>query len=88
MSIRLLRDDGAVVYLNGTEVFRSNMPAGTITYQTAASGGADETTFYTTTASAALLVSGINTIAVEVHQKEPGSSDLSFSLQLTGVLNR
>ena len=25
--IRLLRDDGAVVYLNGREVFRSNMPS-------------------------------------------------------------
>src|SRR4030095_13111765 len=24
--LRLLRDDGAVVYVNGTEVFRSNMP--------------------------------------------------------------
>ena len=43
--LRLLRDDGAVVYLNGAEVFRSNMPAGTIAYRTLAStaiGGADE----------------------------------------------
>ena len=39
-----MRDDGAVVYLNGTEVFRSNMPTGTITYTTLASttvGGTD-----------------------------------------------
>ncbi|MGH9658630.1 MAG: hypothetical protein ACRD96_08800, partial [Bryobacteraceae bacterium] len=26
LTLNLLRDDGAVVYLNGTEVFRSNMP--------------------------------------------------------------
>ena len=26
LTLRLLRDDGAVVYLNGAEVFRSNMP--------------------------------------------------------------
>ena len=84
--VRLLRNDGAVVYLNGAEVFRSNMPTGAITYRTAASGGADETTFYSAALPASHLVAGINTIAVEVHQKEPGSSDLSFTLQLTGVL--
>src|SRR4030095_5323755 len=28
--LSLLRDDGAVVYLNGTEVFRSNLPNGPI----------------------------------------------------------
>ena len=37
LTLNLLRDDGAVVYLNGTEVFRSNMPSGTIGYQTLAS---------------------------------------------------
>src|SRR5256885_1350218 len=26
LTMRVLRDDGAVVYLNGTEVFRTNMP--------------------------------------------------------------
>ena len=44
----MLRDDGVVVYLNGTEVFRSNLPTGTIAYTTLAStaiGGGDETTF-------------------------------------------
>src|SRR5207248_11507031 len=28
-SLRIKRDDGAVVYVNGTEVFRTNMPTGT-----------------------------------------------------------
>src|SRR4051794_17512669 len=28
LTVRLLRDDGGVVYLNGIEVFRSNMPTG------------------------------------------------------------
>src|SRR5689334_17263060 len=49
LTISILRDDGAVVYLNGREVFRSNMPAGAINYRTLASsniGGADENTFY------------------------------------------
>lgn len=35
--LRVRRDDGAVVYLNGVEVFRTNMPTGTITSTTLAS---------------------------------------------------
>jgi hypothetical protein len=35
--LRVLRDDGAVVYLNGTNVFRSNMPSGAVAYRTLAS---------------------------------------------------
>ena len=44
--MRLLRDDGAVVYLNGVEAARQNMPSGTVTYATrplVALGGVDET---------------------------------------------
>ena len=37
LALSILRDDGAVVYVNGTEVFRTNMPAGTILYSTRAS---------------------------------------------------
>src|SRR5215211_6624498 len=28
LTLRVLRDDGAIVYLNGTEVWRTNMPSG------------------------------------------------------------
>jgi hypothetical protein len=34
LSVRLLRDDGGIVYLNGVEVFRSNMPNGPVTHLT------------------------------------------------------
>ena len=37
LTLSLLRDDGAVVYLNGTEVFRSNMDLGAVDYLTFAS---------------------------------------------------
>jgi hypothetical protein len=33
MELGVMRDDGIVVYLNGEEVVRDNMPAGTITFQ-------------------------------------------------------
>ena len=39
LNLRLMRDDGAVVYLNGVEVARSNMPEGEIGFQTMASSG-------------------------------------------------
>lgn len=82
-AVRLLRDDGAVVYVNGTEVFRSNMPGGTIGYQTLASSAIDDNTFYSAAISPSLLVNGANVVAVEVHQANGTSSDLSFDLELT-----
>jgi hypothetical protein len=88
LAIRLLRDDGAVVYLNGTEVFRSNMPEDVINYLTFASavvGNADEFAFYSQTVAPSLLVNGTNVLAVEIHQNVRTSSDLSFDLELSGL---
>ena len=87
LSLRVMRDDGVVVYLNGTEVFRSNLPTGAIAYNTLASaaiGGADESAFQLTTVSPSLLVSGNNVLAVEMHQSGGTSTDISFALELTG----
>lgn len=81
------RDDGAVVYINGTERFRTNMPTGTISYTTRASTDAADNgnTPQNITLAAGTLVTGTNVIAVEVHQRSATSSDLSFDLQLTGA---
>lgn len=87
LKLELLRDDGAVVYLNGTEVARSNLPTGTINASTLAPvaiTGADETTtFYPFTLSPSQLVAGPNIVAVEIHQQSGTSSDISFDLRLT-----
>jgi len=88
LTLRLVRDDGAVVYLNGVEVARPNMPAGTITFTTLANvtvGGADESTFFNHTVDPALLVEGQNVLAVEIHQDSTSSSDISFNLELLGT---
>jgi mannosyl-glycoprotein endo-beta-N-acetylglucosaminidase len=85
--LRLLRDDGAAVYLNGVEVFRSNLPADPLTYTTAATNAlaADEsTTFYSVTLPGSHLLTGTNILAVELHQNTATSSDLSFNLELAG----
>lgn len=86
LSLGLVRDDGAVVYINGTEVVRSNMPTGTIGYSTLASSaieGNNKLTVNSFNIAPGVLVAGNNVIAVEVHQVTAGSSDLRFDLSLT-----
>jgi len=82
--LRVLRDDGVVVYLNGTEVYRNNMPAGDVNNQTLASTAAsdDGTVFFPSNPSASLLTTGPNVLAVEVHQNATSSTDVSFDLEL------
>lgn len=83
--VRLKSDDGAVVYLNGTEVRRVNMPGGAPTYATLATkevAGLQEEVFFPFSVDRRLLRQGQNVIAVEVHQNSPDSDDLSFDLEL------
>jgi len=84
--LRLLRDDGGIVYLNGVEVFRSNMPDGAVDYLTWAASvvpyGPQESEFYATSVDPGLLISGANVLAVEIHQANNTSSDLNFDLEL------
>ena len=84
LQISLKRDDGAVVYLNGEEIRRDNMPAGSINYQTLARtafGGVAESTFFDTSPPiAGKLHAGTHVVAVEVHQGSTISSDLSFDM--------
>ncbi|GEM_PF-1468640 len=86
VNLRIKRDDGAVVYLNGTEVYRTNMPAGNIAFDTFASGSADDdgATFQLASINPSLLQTGTNVLAVEIHQHSLISSDISFDLDLTG----
>jgi uncharacterized repeat protein (TIGR01451 family) len=79
------RDDGIVVYVNGVELFRENMPTGTIAYNTPATTDiANENAIvsYTFNGTAPFIV-GPNTIAVEVHQRTQSSSDISFDMGLS-----
>ena len=78
---RMKIDDGAVVYLNGEEVFRANMPAGAISYGTLASSTL-ENEWFTNVIQSSRLVAGTNLLAVEVHQRDLDSSDLTFDFEL------
>ena len=89
LQANLLRDDGAVIYLNGVEVARSNMVAGAVTYLTPSEtivSNADETTYFPLFLPASALVTGTNVIAVSIHQRDNTSSDLSFDMDLITTL--
>ncbi len=83
--LKVLRDDGAVVYINGRDVWRSNMPDGVITdttFATTTVSVEQETTFYDIVLSPDHFRKGMNEISVSIHQSRLSSSDCSFDLQL------
>jgi hypothetical protein len=87
LRMQVLRDDGVIVYLNGVEVYRNNMPSGPATYTTLASAVAVDENAYLEVplASELLQLDGVNILAVEVHQANVTSSDLGFDLALGGT---
>jgi len=87
LSLWLLRDDGGVAYLNGTEIFRSpNLPAppAVISYTTTTGSPNGENTIDTATTNRNALRAGANVVAVEIHQQNATSSDVSFDFELVG----
>jgi hypothetical protein len=90
LSAHLVRDDGAVVYINGIEACRDKIAAGPTQYDQyaidGAVGGDDETTFFPFTLDPSLVVPGENVVAVELHQINATSSDLGFDFALTSTV--
>ena len=83
LDVRSVVDDGAVFYLNGSEIYRQNMPAGPVTYATPASGPVGSPGYTgPITLPGSSLVQGANVLAVEVHQA--ASVGASSGLTLTG----
>ncbi len=88
--VRARRDDGCFVYLNGHEVFRSNMSTGSVNYLTLAASevtGADESNYFSSFVFSTewLAPAGSNNVlAAEVHLASPSSPDLVACLELTG----
>ncbi len=86
LRVRVRRDDGVAVYLNGTRILLDNLDEPyTATKRAKTSlGGADETVFIEKVINAPTMVlEGENTISAEVHQFSPDSSDMSFDLGLS-----
>jgi CotH kinase protein/Lamin Tail Domain/Fn3 associated len=86
LTMRLKIDDGAVVYLNGKEVARFNMPTGAVAFSTIASSSiSPENTWNDIALAPSSLLKGNNLLAVEVHQYAANSSDVTFDAQLLGA---
>src|SRR5215210_176600 len=65
------RDDGVAVYVNGQEVYRNNLPTGTLSYNTLASIARDDgTAVQIFNIKGSAFVSGTNVLAVEIHQRD------------------
>jgi hypothetical protein len=84
----LLRDDGAIVYLNGNEILRSNMPTGEVSITTLASSNISSPTendYNVFTVSPVTFAEGANVLAVEIHQSSANFTDLGFDLQASST---
>ncbi|MGU3374939.1 alkaline phosphatase PhoX [Chryseobacterium sp. M5A1_1a] len=90
VELGVMRDDGIVVYLNGEEVVRDNMPTGTITFNTFSSttiDGAAESVYNIFTIPKSKFVNGTNRISVELHNRSITSSDLRIDAYLKTTAN-
>ena len=84
---RLQRDDGAIIYVNGKELYRDNMPDGKTSNRTRSIQVVDveeESLFFVKIFDASIFKEGINTISAQVHQCNTYSSDCIFSLEVIG----
>ena len=86
LSIQAIVDDGAAIYLNGTELTRLGLPDGPVSYATLANrtvGNAFPEFFELAPRG---LVQGENILAIEVHQDSLLSADLTLGLSLTAFV--
>lgn len=86
LQLDLQRDDGILVFLNGSEILRDNLPAAPLApnaLASAAISGPAESAWSRFLLPSSALRSGPNLLAVQLHQSAPNSSDLGFDLRLT-----
>ena len=94
-TLGVLHDDGVIVYIDGEEVARNNMPSGdvsSITQAPSSRGGSEERKYWTLTIPGSVFKANQNNthiLSAEVHQNDPDSSDLSFDLEIfTDAFNK
>jgi GDSL-like Lipase/Acylhydrolase family len=86
LNLRVARADGVVVYLNGQEIYRTNLPAGPVTYTNLASSAMtiyNRHIFYPINLPVN-LPTGTNCIAAEVHLSSGSATAMGFDLELIG----
>ena len=85
LTLQLLVDDGAVIYLNGTEVHRENIAAGAVTHGSAAQSDIDPALLSGgIPISSSSLIQGNNILAIRVHQSAT-DDDMLFDATLSAT---
>ena len=83
-SLNITYDDAYVVYVNGAEVARhSGLPANPA-FDLFSTNTVRDNAIDNLSISSSDFSAGINTVAVEIHQRSGDSSDLSFDFELIG----
>ena len=81
-------DDGIIVYVNGSEAGRYNMPSGNVSFNSYASSYApNNPDTGSMELDASLFRKGTNTIAVELHNNSASSTDIYWDAELTSTVN-
>ncbi len=83
ITLNWVADDGFIVYVNGTEAGRYNMPSGEVSFNsfasTYASGNPDNGSM---PLDASLFKRGANVIAIELHNNAANSTDVMWDAEL------
>lgn len=89
--LNVRRDDGAIIYINGKEVWKSNVTYDSNTFNDISvlttTIQSSETRYFSALLLPTDFKEGVNIISVAVYQRSPRSSDLAFDLELTGTNN-
>lgn len=88
LEFNLLVVDGAVVYINGKEVFRINMPSGTINYKTLATSKGNESVYQKRIIPIEnITLESTNIIAVEIHKSAASNPVIAWDLEISSNNN-
>jgi hypothetical protein len=86
LTLRAAIADGAIVYLNGQEVHRQNLPAGSVAHGAAALADVAVATPASVPIGTSALMRGRNVLAVQLHPAATSSMDVAFAAALDAVV--
>jgi len=86
-NLRMYVDDGAVIYINGQELKRYNMPEGLITFNTFTTSNLPSAEYVNVLVPKTMFKEGENLISVEVHQVNATTSDMIFDMDMTCTMS-
>ena len=87
LSLALIVDDGAIVWINGVELGRINVVPGDAAFNAAAIEAGEGRRLDVMTNATSLLVAGENILAVHLFNSDSDSSDIAVTASLVGLID-